>query len=60
MTQKDATGDFFFHFCKKKIAKNVQYFPTKKKCKKEKLRLPDWPQLWPPAGQDTDFFSWTA
>ena len=33
------------------------YLLTKKK---KKLRQPDWPQFWPPAGQETDFFSWTA
>ena len=27
-----------------------------KKGKKKILRPPDWPQFWPPAGQETNFF----
>ena len=44
----------FFSF-----SKNRQYFPTKQKKmweKKKNMRMPDWPQLRPPAGQETDFF----
>ena len=55
MTQKGATADFFFIFAKKTI------FSYKKKCeKKKKLRPPDWPELWLPAGQETDFLLGTA
>ena len=55
MTQKDVTGDFFLFF----FPKMDNIFLPKKinvKEKKEELRPPDWPQLWPPAGQETDFY----
>ena len=51
--KKGATGDFFF-FSK---MDNI-FLPNKNKCEKKekKLRLPDWPQLRPPAGPETDLF----
>ena len=55
MTKKGATGDFFFHFRHKKKMTIFSY--QKKKCvKKMNLRLPDWPQLRPPAEQETYSF----
>ena len=47
----------FFFFSK---MDNI-FLPNKKKRKKTtNLRPPDWPQLQPPAGQETDFFLLTA
>ena len=64
MSKKGPTGDFLFSFLQTSFffSKNGQYLPTKQKEKeKEKdLRPPDWPQLRPPAGQETDFFLLTA
>ena len=57
MTNKVRPESFFFIFAKKKIPKMDNIFqPSKKKCGKKKLQPPDWPQLRPPAGQETDFF----
>ena len=57
VTKKGASGDFFFIFAQKISPQNGQYFPVKKKKKVGiKMRPPDWPQFWPPAGQETDFF----
>ena len=51
MTKKGATGDFF-SFLQKKNPKMDNIFLHPKKIK---LRPPDWPQFWPPAGQETFF-----
>ena len=59
MTKKGATGDFFFHFCKqKRMLKKMDniFLPNEKRCGIFFLRPPDWPQLRPPAGQETDYF----
>ena len=36
------------------------FLPPKKKGEEKKLQPPDWLQFWPPAGQETYFFLWTA
>ena len=45
-----------FIFAKRKMD-NI-FLPKKKKCgeKKKEMQPPDWPQFWPPAGQETHFF----
>ena len=52
-----ATGNFIFHFRKKKKTFFLQIFSyqKKKKEKKRKKRPPDWPQYRPPATPETEF-----
>ena len=55
MTKKGAIRDFFFIFGgKNKIKRTI--FSYQPKESEEKMRLPNWPQLGPPAGQETYFF----
>ena len=64
VAKEGATGDFFFHFCKKQwvfFPKNGQYFHGKKnRVGGKKLQPPDWLQFKPPAVQETEFLLWTA
>ena len=63
VSKNGATGDFFFFiFCNFFFLQKWTIFSyqTTFLSKKTKLRPSNWPQLRPPAGQETDFFLWTA
>ena len=56
--------DFFFHFCKNLFfffflfqKMTIYFLPNQKRRERQnKLRLPDWAQLRPPGGPETEVF----
>ena len=50
-------GTFFEFFDFFLFPKTFNFLPKKKECENKKiLRQPDWPQFWPPTGQETNLF----
>ena len=47
---------FFFFFSKKSFQFLTKKRKGKRRKKKKILQPPDWPQFWPPAGQETNIF----
>ena len=56
VSQKGATGNFCFDFCKKKKMTIFSYQMKKKRSKKQTMQPPDWPYSRPPAIPNTVFF----
>ena len=58
VSQTRVTGNFVFHFCKNKVfffsKKNIFLPNAQKHVKKKELRPPDWPQLRPSTGPETE------